>query len=103
MSELQLWFFLVHTNHNSNVIISWNILHASAELGITRVTQASSINVIPLIYSQQYRFKYYMVTKTGEKNHVNMYWNIFFIANEFMLSSIASSSNSLSPSAPWLG
>ncbi|KAH8100832.1 NAD(P)-binding protein [Cristinia sonorae] len=38
--------------HNTNVVISWNILRAAAELGIKRVAQASSVNVITLVWSQ---------------------------------------------------
>ncbi|KAF7312218.1 NAD-binding protein [Mycena indigotica] len=39
--------------HNINVVISWNILRAAAELGIKRVAQASSVNVVTLVFSQQ--------------------------------------------------
>ncbi|TCD64920.1 hypothetical protein EIP91_003456 [Steccherinum ochraceum] len=38
--------------HNTNVVISWNILRAAAELGIRRVAQASSVNVVTLVWSQ---------------------------------------------------
>ncbi|KAJ7158900.1 hypothetical protein C8R46DRAFT_1110712 [Mycena filopes] len=38
--------------HNTNVVLSWNVLRAAAELGITRVAQASSVNVVTLLYSQ---------------------------------------------------
>ncbi|KAF8575654.1 NAD-binding protein [Ramaria rubella] len=38
--------------HNNNVISSWNVLRAAAELGISRVAQASSINVIGLYWNQ---------------------------------------------------
>ncbi|KAF8591212.1 NAD(P)-binding protein [Ramaria rubella] len=37
--------------HNSNVVVSWNILRAAAELKITRIAQASSVNAIGLVYS----------------------------------------------------
>ncbi|KAF8807054.1 NAD(P)-binding protein [Phlegmacium glaucopus] len=47
--------------HNSNVVISWNILRACAELGITRVAQASSANVITLVFSQQCHFNYFPI------------------------------------------
>ncbi|KAK7690556.1 hypothetical protein QCA50_005654 [Cerrena zonata] len=43
--------YIVHA-HNSNVVISWNILRACAELGIKRVAQASSVNVVTLVWSQ---------------------------------------------------
>ncbi|EJD06878.1 NAD-binding protein [Fomitiporia mediterranea MF3/22] len=38
--------------HNSNVVISWNMLRASAELGIKRIAQASTCNVVQLVYSK---------------------------------------------------
>ncbi|KAI0784282.1 NAD(P)-binding protein [Abortiporus biennis] len=37
--------------HNTNVVINWNVLRSAAELGINRVAQASSVNVITLFYS----------------------------------------------------
>nr|VWO96450.1 Nucleoside-diphosphate-sugar epimerase [Ganoderma boninense] len=45
--------------HNTNVVISWNILRAAAELGITRVAQASSVNVIPLVWTDRKDFEYF--------------------------------------------
>ncbi|KAJ7052577.1 hypothetical protein C8F01DRAFT_1170474 [Mycena amicta] len=39
--------------HNNNVVISWNVLRAAAELGIKRIAQASSVNVVTLVFSQQ--------------------------------------------------
>ncbi|KAJ7637619.1 hypothetical protein DFH06DRAFT_1218654 [Mycena polygramma] len=50
--------------HNSNVVISWNVLRAAAELGINRVAQASSVNVITLVYSQQPRFDFFPIDET---------------------------------------
>ncbi|KAF8962736.1 NAD(P)-binding protein [Flammula alnicola] len=47
--------------HNSNVVISWNILRACAELGINRVAQASSVNVITMVYSKQPRYHYFPI------------------------------------------
>ncbi|KAJ7659968.1 hypothetical protein B0H17DRAFT_1212770 [Mycena rosella] len=47
--------------HNSNVVISWNILRAAAELGIKRVAQASSVNVITMVYSQAPRFEFFPI------------------------------------------
>ncbi|KAJ3533038.1 hypothetical protein NM688_g7339 [Phlebia brevispora] len=44
--------------HNTNVVISWNVLRAAAELGITRIAQASSVNVITLVWSQQPKLYY---------------------------------------------
>ncbi|PIL35399.1 hypothetical protein GSI_02125 [Ganoderma sinense ZZ0214-1] len=49
-----------HVNtHNTNVVISWNILRAAAELGINRVAQASSVNVIPLVWTDRKDFEYF--------------------------------------------
>jgi len=45
--------------HNTNVVISWNILRACAELGINSIAQASSVNVITLNYSKKFRFHYF--------------------------------------------
>ncbi|KAI0070075.1 NAD(P)-binding protein [Panus rudis PR-1116 ss-1] len=42
----------VAVTHNTNVVISWNVLRASAELGINRIAQASSVNVVTLVWSQ---------------------------------------------------
>ncbi|KAL0954837.1 hypothetical protein HGRIS_003781 [Hohenbuehelia grisea] len=50
--------------HNTNVVLSWNILRASAELGITRIAQASSVNVITMVYSQQARFEYFPIDES---------------------------------------
>ncbi|KAI5118133.1 hypothetical protein M0805_001732 [Coniferiporia weirii] len=47
--------------HNSNVVISWNVLRAAAELGITRVAQASSCNVVPMVYSQGPKLHYFPI------------------------------------------
>ncbi|EKM58424.1 uncharacterized protein PHACADRAFT_50982, partial [Phanerochaete carnosa HHB-10118-sp] len=44
--------YLVHT-HNTNVVISWNVLRGAAELGIRRIAQASSVNVVQLVWSKQ--------------------------------------------------
>ncbi|KAI0687687.1 NAD(P)-binding protein [Cytidiella melzeri] len=49
--------FLVDT-HNTNVVISWNVLRAAAELGITRVAQASSVNVVRLVWSVMPKLHY---------------------------------------------
>ncbi|KAJ7707802.1 hypothetical protein B0H17DRAFT_533010 [Mycena rosella] len=50
--------------HNSNVVISWNILRAAAELGIKRVAQASSVNVITMVYSQAPRFEFFPIDES---------------------------------------
>ncbi|KAI0067247.1 NAD(P)-binding protein [Artomyces pyxidatus] len=46
-------------SHNDNVVLSWNVLRACAELGITRVAQASSVNVVPMAYSLEAQFDYF--------------------------------------------
>jgi len=45
--------------HNNNVVSSFNILSAAAELGIPRVVQASSVNSVGLAWSQQPTFDYF--------------------------------------------
>ncbi|KAH9945033.1 NAD(P)-binding protein [Epithele typhae] len=45
--------------HNTNVVLSWNVLRAAAELGINRVAQASSVNVIPLVWTERKDFEYF--------------------------------------------
>ncbi|KAF8440299.1 hypothetical protein L210DRAFT_3401371 [Boletus edulis BED1] len=47
--------------HNRNVVISWNVLRAAAELGIHRVAQASSVNVLRGVYSVQPQFDYFPI------------------------------------------
>ncbi|KDR76364.1 hypothetical protein GALMADRAFT_247805 [Galerina marginata CBS 339.88] len=47
--------------HNSNVVISWNILRGCAELGINRIAQASSVNVIAACYSKKPRLYYFPI------------------------------------------
>ncbi|KAI0052310.1 NAD(P)-binding protein [Auriscalpium vulgare] len=49
------------TTHNDNVVMSWNILCAAAELGITRIVQASSVNVIPLAWTDMHHFEYFPI------------------------------------------
>jgi len=50
--------------HNSNVVISWNVLRAAAELGINRIAQASSVNAITLVYSQGPKFDFFPIDET---------------------------------------
>jgi len=47
--------------HNRNVVITWNVLRAAAELGIERVAQASSVNVLRAGYSVQPQFDYFPI------------------------------------------
>src|SRR5919197_938408 len=42
-----------HVVHNNNVVGSYNALRAAAELGITHVCQASSVNATGFSYSRQ--------------------------------------------------
>ncbi|KAH8117947.1 NAD-binding protein [Phellopilus nigrolimitatus] len=51
----------VWQTHNSNVVISWNVLRAAAELGITRIAQASTCNVVALMYSAGPKIKYFPI------------------------------------------
>ena len=50
-----------HIVHNNNVVGSYNVLRAAAELGIARVCQASSVNAIGLSYSRQPHFAYFPI------------------------------------------
>ncbi|KAJ7127120.1 NAD(P)-binding protein [Mycena epipterygia] len=50
--------------HNSNVVISWNVFRAAAELGINRIAQASSVNVITMVYSQGPRFEFFPIDES---------------------------------------
>ncbi|KAF7327799.1 NAD-binding protein [Mycena kentingensis (nom. inval.)] len=47
--------------HNANVVISWNVLRAAAELGINRVAQASSVNAVNLVFSQTPTYEYFPI------------------------------------------
>ncbi|KAF9446632.1 NAD(P)-binding protein [Macrolepiota fuliginosa MF-IS2] len=51
--------------HNSNVVLSWNILRACAELGITRVAQASSVNIVRMVFSVETNFQWFPL----DENH----------------------------------
>ncbi|KAH9838344.1 NAD(P)-binding protein [Rhodofomes roseus] len=51
----------VATTHNTNVTITWNVLRAAAELGINRIAQASSVNVITLVFAVQNKFEYFPI------------------------------------------
>ena len=48
-----------HVVHNNNVVSSYNVLRAAAEVGIKRVCQASSVNATGLAYSRWPRFDYF--------------------------------------------
>jgi UDP-glucose 4-epimerase len=48
-----------HVVHNNNVVGSYNALRAAAELGITRVCQASSVNATGAVYSRWPRYDYF--------------------------------------------
>jgi UDP-glucose 4-epimerase len=47
-----------HEVHNNNVVGSYNALRAAAELGITHVCQASSVNATGFSYSRQPHYDY---------------------------------------------
>ncbi|KAF9466470.1 hypothetical protein BDZ94DRAFT_1250986 [Collybia nuda] len=49
------------TSHNDNVVLSWNVLRACAELNVTRIAQASSVNVVTMVYSEQPNFEYFPI------------------------------------------
>jgi nucleoside-diphosphate-sugar epimerase len=48
-----------HVVHNNNVVASYNALRAAAELGMTHVCQASSINATGAVYSRWPRYDYF--------------------------------------------
>lgn len=50
--------------HNSNVVLSYNILRAAAELGIKRVAQASSVNVVTMVYSHATHFESFPIDES---------------------------------------
>lgn len=54
-----------HVVHNNNVVGSYNALIAAANLGITRVCQASSVNAIGHSYSREPRYDYFPI----DENH----------------------------------
>ncbi|KAJ7593525.1 NAD(P)-binding protein [Mycena floridula] len=56
--------YVVET-HNTNVVASWNVLRAAAELSIFRVAQASSVNVLAMVYSRATQFDYFPI----DENH----------------------------------
>lgn len=47
--------------HNVNVVGSYNVLQAAAELGIKRICMASSVNAIGLTFSREPRFQYFPI------------------------------------------
>ncbi|PCH42342.1 NAD(P)-binding protein [Wolfiporia cocos MD-104 SS10] len=49
------------STHNTNVAITWNVLRAAAELEINRIAQASSVNVITLVYSSRRDLQYFPI------------------------------------------
>ncbi|KAG1872142.1 NAD(P)-binding protein [Suillus tomentosus] len=51
--------------HNDNVVITWNVLRAAAELGINRVALASSVNVLRGVFSTEPVFHYFPI----DENH----------------------------------
>jgi len=53
------WQHPDHVVHNNNVVGSYNALRAAAELGITHVCQASSVNATGFSYSRQPRYDYF--------------------------------------------
>ncbi|KAJ8072626.1 hypothetical protein AAF712_012158 [Marasmius tenuissimus] len=51
--------------HNNNVVASYNVLRAAAEHKIKRLAQASSVNVITMVYSHNPHFDYFPI----DENH----------------------------------
>ncbi|TFK49915.1 NAD(P)-binding protein [Heliocybe sulcata] len=50
--------------HNTNVVITWNILQAAAELGIKRIAQASSVNAIGFVFNSSHRFRQFPIDES---------------------------------------
>ncbi|EPQ52758.1 NAD P-binding protein [Gloeophyllum trabeum ATCC 11539] len=50
--------------HNTNVVITWNVLQAAAQLGIRRIAQASSVNAIGMIYNATSRFRQFPIDES---------------------------------------
>ncbi len=50
-----------HRVHNNNVVGSYNVMRAAAEVGITRVCQASSVNAIGHAFSRHPRYEYFPI------------------------------------------
>ncbi|KAG7089699.1 hypothetical protein E1B28_011354 [Marasmius oreades] len=55
----------VVVTHNNNVVVSYNVLRAAAEYNIDRVAQASSVNVVTMVYSHKPHFDYFPI----DENH----------------------------------
>ncbi len=53
-----------HVVHNNNVVASYNALRAAAELGLTHVCQASSVNATGFNYSRWPRFDFFPLDET---------------------------------------
>jgi len=47
--------------HHNNVVSSYNVLSAAAQLGINRVAQASSVNATGAVYSRWPQYDYFPV------------------------------------------
>ena len=53
-----------HIVHNNNVVASYNALRAAAELGMTHVCQASSVNATGFNYSRWPRYDFFPLDET---------------------------------------
>jgi UDP-glucose 4-epimerase len=53
-----------HMVHNNNVVASYNALRAAAELGMTHVCQASSVNATGAVYSRWPRYDFFPLDET---------------------------------------
>jgi UDP-glucose 4-epimerase len=62
-----------HWVHNDNVVGSYNALRAAAEVGIRRVSQASSINAIGSAYSRWPRFDYFPIDEQHPTHNEDPY------------------------------
>jgi UDP-glucose 4-epimerase len=62
-----------HEVHN-NVVGSYNALRAAAEVGISRVCQASSVNATGMSYSRQAHFDYFPLDEHHPTYNEDLCW-----------------------------
>jgi nucleoside-diphosphate-sugar epimerase len=81
--------------HNNNVSASYNVLSASAALGISRVVQASSVNAIGLTWSRRPRFDYFPIDLAHPSYNEDGY-SLSKLAQELQADSLARRHETLS-------
>jgi nucleoside-diphosphate-sugar epimerase len=81
--------------HNNNVVASYNVLSAAAELGVSRVVQSSSVNAIGLAWSRKPRFDYFPVDLQHQTRNEDGY-SLSKLIQELQADSITRRHDSLS-------